>query len=99
MADFKVTTSVLRAQADELTDLNARFRSSVEKLVTSEASLNSMWDGEANDAFHAAFNTDKSKMDQFYNLIMQYIERLRTIALRYEQTEQANTEIATSRTY
>lgn len=99
MADFKVTTTVLRTQADELTELNGRFKSSVEKLVTSEASLNSMWDGEANDAFHAAFAVDKGKMDEFYNLIMQYIERLRTIAVRYEQTEQTNTEIASSRTY
>ncbi len=99
MADFKVTTTVLRTQADELTELNGRFKSSVEKLVTSEASLNSMWDGEANDAFHTAFMSDKGKMDEFYNLIMQYIERLRTIAVRYEQTEQTNTEIASSRTY
>lgn len=99
MADFKVTTQVLRTQADELTELNGRFKSSVEKLVASEASLNSMWDGEANDAFHAAFATDKAKMDEFYNLILQYIERLRTIAVRYEQTEQINTEIASSRTY
>ncbi len=99
MADFQVTTSVLRSQADELTDLNGRFRTSVERLVTSESSLNSMWDGEANDAFHSAFETDKGKMDEFYNLIMQYIERLRTIALRYEQTEETNTDIASSRTY
>lgn len=99
MANFKVTTSVLKSQADELIELNGRFKSSVEKLVTSEASLNSMWDGEANDAFHAAFLNDKGKMDEFYNLIMQYIERLRTIAIRYEQAEQTNTEIASSRTY
>lgn len=99
MADFKVTTSVLKTQADELTELNGRLKTSIEKLVTSESSLNSMWDGEANDAFHAAFATDKGKMDEFYNLIMQYIERLRTITVRYEQTEQTNTEIASSRTY
>lgn len=99
MADFQVSTSVLRSQADELTNLNGRFRTSVERLVTSESSLNSMWDGEANNAFHAAFETDKGKMDEFYNLIMQYIERLRTIAMRYEQTEETNTDIASSRTY
>lgn len=99
MADFKVSTSVLRSQAEELTELNGRYKSSVEKLVTSESSLNSMWDGEANDAFHAAFMTDKGKMDEFYNLILQYIERLNSIAVRYEQTENTNTEIASSRTY
>ena len=68
MSQFKVTSSVLNSQASELSDLNGRFKSAVEQLVTAEANLNSMWDGEANDAFHASFMTDKSKMDEFYNL-------------------------------
>ncbi len=99
MSDFKVTPSVLKSNADTLTDLNARFKGSVDSLVTSEGALNAMWDGEANDAFHAAFMTDKAKMDEFSRLIEQYTERLRQIATRYEQTEQSTTNIASSRTY
>lgn len=99
MSDFKVTPSVLKSNADTLTDLNARFKGSVDSLVTSEGALNAMWDGEANDAFHAAFMTDKGKMDEFSRLIEQYTERLRQIAARYEQTEQSTTNIASSRTY
>lgn len=99
MSQFKVTASTLTTQATELTDLNGRFKSAVEQLVTSEANLNSMWDGEANDAFHNAFTTDKGKMDEFYNLIIQYVERLNSIATRYIQTERTNTEIASNRTY
>lgn len=99
MSDFKVTPSVLKGNADTLTDLNARFKGSVDALVTSEGTLNTMWDGEANDAFHAAFMTDKAKMDEFSRLIEQYTERLRQIAVRYEQTEQSTTNIASSRTY
>lgn len=98
-SSFRVTTSVLTSQANELSNLNGRFKTAVEQLVTSETSLKTMWEGEANDAFHAAFNTDKCKMDEFYNLIMQYIEKLNSIATRYSQTEQTNTEIATNRTY
>ena len=99
MSDFKVTPSVLKSNADTLTDLNARFKGSVDSLVTSEGALNAMWDGEANDAFHAAFMTDKAKMDEFSRLIEQYTERLRQIAVRYEQTEQSTTNIASSRSY
>lgn len=99
MSDFKVTPTVLRTNADQLTDYNARFKSSVEALVNSENTLNSMWDGEANDAFHAAFMSDKSKMDEFSRLIEQYTERLRQIAVRYEQTEQNATGIASNRSY
>lgn len=99
MAQFKVTSTMLTTQASELSDLNGRFKSAVEQLVSSEMSLNSMWDGEANDAFHTAFTTDKAKMDEFYNLITQYVERLNTIATKYSQTEKTNTEIATNRSY
>lgn len=99
MAAFKVTTATLVSKANELTNLNGRFKSETEQLVTSESSLNSMWDGEANTAFHNAFTADKAKMDEFYNLIVQYVEKLNAIATRYTQTEQANTEIASSRTY
>lgn len=99
MSDFQVTPSVLRSNADQLSELNARFKSSIDSLVTSESALNAMWDGEANDAFHGAFMTDKGKMDEFSHLIEQYTERLRQIAIRYEQTEQNTTSIASSRTY
>ena len=99
MANFKVTSSVLTTQAGELSELNGRFKSMIEQLVTSEMSLNSMWEGEANDAFHNAFTTDKGTMDEFYNLIIKYIESLNSIATRYSQTEQTNTEIASNRTY
>ncbi len=99
MSQFKVTSSVLKTQSSELSDLNGRFKSAVEQLVTAEANLNSMWDGEANDAFHNAFMTDRGKMNEFYNLIVQYVEKLNSIATRYEQTEKTNTEIATNRSY
>lgn len=99
MSDFKVTTNVLKTNADQLTEMNARFKTSVEALVTSETGLKAMWEGDANDAFHNAFMTDKGKMDEFSRLIEQYTERLRQIALRYEQTEQATTDIAATRSY
>ena len=70
MSDFKVTPSVLKSNADTLTDLNARFKGSVDSLVTSEGALNAMWDGEANDAFHAAFMTDKAKMDELMEKVL-----------------------------
>lgn len=99
MASFRVTSSQLTSQANELSQLNGRFKAAVEQLVTSESSLNSMWEGEAKNAFHTAFMNDKGKMDEFYNLILTYVERLNTIATRYNQTEATNTQIASNRTY
>ena len=99
MSDFQVTPSVLRGNADQLSELNARFKGSVDALVNSETALKSMWEGEANDAFHVAFMNDQGKMNEFSGLIEQYTERLRQIALRYEQTEQNTTGIASNRNY
>lgn len=99
MSSFRVTTGSLTSGAEELSSLNGRFKASVDQLASSELSLKAMWEGEANEAFHAAFMTDKSKMEEFYTLINQYVERLNAIALRYNETEQANTQIASNRTY
>lgn len=99
MSSFKVTTGTLTSQAEELSTLNGQFKSAVEQLSSTELSLRGMWEGEANDAFHTAFTTDKGKMDEFYNLIIQYIEKLNSIATRYNQAEAANTQIASNRTY
>lgn len=99
MSQFTVTSSELTKKANELQNLNGRFHSAIAQLCTSESSLNSMWDGEANDTFHAAFMQDKEKMNQFYELIVNYISALNSIAVRYQQTEQTNTDIAKNRTY
>lgn len=99
MSDFKVTPSVLRNNAETLTGLNARLKGCIESLTSSEAALNGMWDGAANDAFHGAFLTDKGKMEEFSQLIMQYVDRLTRIADRYDQTEQNTTNIASTRSY
>lgn len=99
MSSFRVTTGTLSTQADELEAINGRMKAAVEELSSTELSLKGMWEGEANEAFHAAFSTDKGKMDAFNNLITQYIVKLREIAQRYNAAEQANTQIASNRTY
>ena len=97
MSQFRVTASELRSKSEELTNLNTSFKNAVENLVNSEGSLNTMWEGEAKDAFHNAFTGDKAKMDQFAALIEKYVTTLQTIATKYETTERQNTSIASQR--
>lgn len=99
MALIRVTASQVRSTASQLRDYNANFNSQVQKLQESEASLNSMWDGQANDAFHTAFTSDKEYMTQFYNLINKYCEALEQIAAEYENAENINTDTATRRSF
>lgn len=99
MALIRVTASQVRSTANQLREYNSNFNTQVNRLQESEASLNSMWDGQANDAFHAAFSSDKEYMTQFYNLINKYCEALDQIATEYENAENKNTETATKRSF
>lgn len=99
MALIQVTASSLKTQADTLRQYNSSFKSAVGELESTEAQLNSMWEGEANTAFHNAFHNDKIQMDNFYNAIEMYANALTNIAIKYEQAESINADTASTRTY
>lgn len=99
MALIRVTATQVRASANSLRELNQQFNNQVQNLQASEESLNGMWDGQANDAFHAAFTNDKEYMTQFYNLINKYCEALDSIATEYENAENINLDTATKRSF
>lgn len=99
MAAFQVTSSELKAKANELRDLNAQFKTQVGNLESQEGSLLTMWEGEAQRAFDTAFKNDKSQMDNFYNLIEQYCVALENIAAKYDMAEAQNVSTAQTRTY
>ena len=97
MSFFQVTSAELRKKAEQLKGLNTRFRGSVDSMQQTEQSLKSMWEGEANDAFHKAFVNDRGRMDQFHAAIEKFIEALLVIAAKYEEAEKKNTHTATVR--
>jgi WXG100 family type VII secretion target len=94
-----VNSGTLKKKANELKSLNSKFKKQVTALRTEEKSLNKMWDGDANDAFHAAFEKDTTQMDNFYNAIEKYVSNLNEIIAAYEKAEKTNTNTATKRKY
>ena len=99
MSEIQVTAAQLRAKAEELGAQNSQLRAQIEALAEAEQRLNSMWEGEANTAFHTAFQRDKTQFTNFFNAIQQYVQVLENVAVRYTQAESQNTDIAASRTY
>ena len=97
--EFRVVASELRTKAEELRSLNAQFKSEVSNLEAAEGDVSSMWEGEAKNSFHNAFQSDKVQMDNFYNAIEGYVARMEAAAAKYEQTENMNTDIANTRSY
>ena len=99
MSQYTVTIQQITAAIETLTQLNSEFKTATSNLETTEGQLCSMWEGEARDTFDGAFKKDKTQMDNFFNAIEVYAQRLEAAAAKYEQAEAQNTEIATTRTY
>ena len=99
MSDFTVSINDLKAKVDTLRQLNAQFKGQVNELEETEAGLNGLWEGEAKETFHNAFTSDRTQMNNFYNAVEVYAQRLESIAQRYAQAEASNVEIASERTY
>ncbi len=99
MAEFNVTISELVAKANELNELNGQFKTQVGSLTDTEATLNSMWEGQARETFHNAFVSDVNQMGAFYNAVNQYVQTLLATAQKYQQAEAQNVEIGNTRTY
>ncbi len=98
MSQFQVTATELNRQAETLTQLNQSLKDQIETLNNTESSLMTMWEGEAKNTFHNAFQTDKAKMENFKTAIDQYITALQTIAQKYAQAEATNVNTASTRT-
>lgn len=99
MAEMIVTIGQMKHTADQLQNLNERFKACVGQLESAEAALNGMWDGEANNTFHNEFMKDKVQMMNFYTLILLYVARLLQAMVRYQRTEIMNQQISQNRTY
>ncbi|MCR4924548.1 MAG: WXG100 family type VII secretion target [Lachnospiraceae bacterium] len=99
MAFFQVTSNELRNKAEELKNLNNSFMSQTQALQNTEENLKSMWEGEANNAFHNAFVRDREQMENFRKVIDQYVETLLLIAKKYEEAETRNIATVSTRSY
>lgn len=99
MAMIRVTSAQLTAGASDLKNLNSSFKNAVNQLQNTEQALTAMWEGEAKEAFHSAFNQDKIQMDNFFNAIEVYVQRLEAAAVRYRNAENQNVNTANERKY
>ncbi len=96
MATMMVSSAQLRNRAEEIAQLNEQFKAQVNSLAEKEASLRTMYEGDAATAFRTAFERNKIQMDNFFNCIARYAAVLQEIAARIELAEQQNQSIAST---
>ena len=99
MAEFNVQINELVAKANTLNELNQTFKGQVERLVETEGSLGGMWEGEARNSFHTAFNNDVQQMGVFHTAVATYVETLLGAAEKYQMAEALNIELGKTRKY
>lgn len=99
MSFFQVSSKEIVSSIEQLKQLNTKFKTEKGNIDRNEQELKTMWEGEANEAFHTAYVRDAGQMDAFYNAIENYIGVLGTILERYEMAEQKNLSAASTRTY
>ena len=90
MSFYQIDSRQLRSKRDELIGLSQRFRQEKEMLCSKEAALTSMWEGAANESFHAQFMKNAGQMDAFIEVVGQYLNVIEQIADRYDMAEQTN---------
>ena len=94
MSMFRVNASTLRSHAEQLSTLNESFKTQISNLNDKENALSNMWEGEARNAFHNAFQQDKAQFDVFYQGIKNFITTLENDAAEYEKAEAQNLSTA-----
>ena len=99
MSRFSVTAAELNNTVQVLVEDNNQFRTRVSDLMNCASELASMWQGEANNKFNMALNTDQERWAEFAALIDQYAEALNVIGQTYARAEEANAATAATRTY
>ncbi len=97
MAEFTVTSNQVRAKEGELQNLNSSYKQKIDSLEQIVKGLDGMWEGDAHDAFHAAFEKDKVNLWNFYNAIEKYCATLLEIAQNYEKAEAKNVQTASGK--
>ena len=97
MAEFTVTSNQVRAKEGELQNLNSSYKQKIDSLEQIVKGLDGMWEGDAHDAFHAAFEKAKVNLWNFYNAIEKYCQTLLEIAQNYEKAEAKNVQTASGK--
>lgn len=94
----QIKSDLLVAAADAIESQLATYENQVGELYTLGTSLDSMWDGDANESFNAQMSTDRPKFDNLCTQMKQYVKFLRDTAQNYEASEQSALNIVSTNT-
>ncbi len=99
MSDFRANLNEMGTKAETLRGYAEQYNNVVKELAQTGEALNGMWEGDAHDQFLKEFRSDKLQMDEFYKLVIEYVNMLLVIQKKYIAAENHNLALAQTRSY
>lgn len=94
MAQIQLTAAAMEDKKGQLTTLLAQFRDELDTLSQIVSQLKNEWEGDASEAFQAAYQKKRQRFEMAAQAIQKYIDVLGRIIDQYKTTESLNTQIA-----
>lgn len=88
MAMIQITPDILMSKASEVRNLKSTHDDTMNRLKSLVHDLNSVWKGEAQDAFLASFDGMQSKFTEFSEMLEGYAKLMDTAARELQTTDQ-----------
>lgn len=88
MAMIQITPDILMSKASEVRNLKSTHDDTMNRLKSLVHDLNSVWKGEAQDAFLTSFDGMQSKFTEFSEMLEGYAKLMDTAARELQTTDQ-----------
>ena len=89
-----VTPEQLRSASGEFSSTNGQIRTITGEMISLVNSLNSVWSGEAADAFKTKFNQLNDDIERIYRMIDEHVKDLQEMAAEYDKAERESIDNA-----
>lgn len=96
---IRVTSQKLRETKEQLMQMNSELKAKAEAFTNSATALLGKWDGDTKQIEEKNFANDRIQIDNFIALINEYCTALENIAIRYDNAEGQNAQLAAERKY
>lgn len=84
---IKVNTEAMSSDVEELRELLNNSTANLDKMYESVTTLDSMWEGPANESFVAQFSSDYTAFKEICSLVSGMIDDMDTAKAKYNSCE------------
>ena len=92
MSDYQVNPITVNGIAEEMTAAGAKLQKEIDTLKSLRTELNTNWEGQASLAYDQVLDADIRLLEEYYDLLLKYVQALHENALEYVATEDENVQ-------